>query len=31
MHHILWLSSALSAKCAILIPYATVVLGRVVN
>src|SRR3954453_3807683 len=27
-HHILWLSSALSAKCAVLIHYATVVLGR---
>src|SRR3954466_6454986 len=25
-HHILWLSSALSAKCAVLIHYATVVL-----
>jgi len=28
-HYILWLSSALSAKCAILIHYATVVLGPV--
>src|SRR3954453_20790062 len=28
-HHILWLSSALSATCAVLIHYATVVLGRV--
>src|SRR5690242_13794187 len=28
-HYILWLSSALSAKCAILIHYTTVVLGRV--
>src|SRR3954453_5151334 len=26
-HHILWLSSALSAKYAVLIHYATVVLG----
>src|SRR5947209_1695621 len=30
-HHILWLSSALSAKCAVLIHYATVVLGGVAN
>src|SRR4051794_24907771 len=28
-HYILWLSSALSTKCAVLIHYATVVLGRV--
>src|SRR3954468_24592253 len=27
-HHILWLSSALSTKCAVLIHYATVVLER---
>ena len=27
-YYILWLSSALSAKCAVLIHYATVVLGQ---
>src|SRR6185437_9756865 len=30
-HHILWLSSALSAKCAVLIHYATVVLARILR